>query len=296
MKLERIPFHLLRVTGRVVGPRGFQSRAAQRLNFLAYRHFRHEPRPDDVFIATYPKSGTTLMQMMVYQLSTDGSLDIDHIGDCVPWFEVVAARKPAYLEQLPSPRFFKSHFHYGQLPRQGRVIYILRDVRDVAVSYYHHAVTLMGWEMDFDKFLERFMKGKVPLGSWFDHLESWWPERHSQRVLFLRYEDMVADLRGTAQRVASFCSLDVDGTRLDRVVERCSIDFMRAHARLFDPRLFVARSRPRRTEGFVRRGEVGGWRDDVAPAQLARLHRRFDEVCRKLDPHDKELLSLDPGT
>lgn len=292
MKLQRIPFHLVRTTARIVGPRGFQSRASQRLRFLAYRHFRHEPRPDDVFIATYPKSGTTLMQMMVYQLSTDGSLDIGHIGDRVPWFEVVGASKPGYLEQLPSPRFFKSHLRYHQLPREGRIIYVLRDVRDVAVSYYHHAAA--GWDMDFDKFLGRFLAGKVPAGSWFDHLETWWPERHSARVLFLRYEDVVADLRGTAERVARFCSLQVDAARLDRVVERCGFDFMRAHNHLFDPRLFVLRERPGKTQTFIRRGQVGSWRDETTPAQIARMHRHFDRLCRRLDGNDSELRALDP--
>jgi len=294
MKFQRIPFYMVRGAARVVGPRGFQSRASRKLRFLAYRNFRHEPRPDDVFIATYPKSGTTLMQMMVYQLSTDGSLDIDHIGDCVPWFEVVGANKPGYLERLPSPRFFKTHLRYHELPRQGRIIYVLRDVRDVAVSYYHHAAT--GWDMDFDKFLQRFLAGKVPVGSWFDHLEAWWPERHSSRVLFLRYEDVVVDLRGTAERVARFCSLEVDAARLDRVAERCSFDFMRAHNHLFDPRLFVLRERPGRTQPFIRRGEVGSWRDETTPAQIDRMHRYFERVRRKLGRDDSDLVALDPRT
>jgi hypothetical protein len=210
----------------------------------------------------------------------------------VPWFEVVGAQKPGYLEQLPSPRFFKSHLRYRELPREGRIIYIVRDVRDVAVSYYHHAAT--GWDMDFDKFLGRFLTGKVPVGSWFDHLEAWWPERHSSRVLFLRYEDIVTDLRGTAERVARFCSLEADAARLDRVVERCSFDFMRAHNHLFDPRLFVLREKPMRTQPFIRRGQVGGYRDEISAAQIARLHQRFDRTRQKLDHNDRELLALDP--
>ena len=133
--LERVGFHLLRGAARTIGPRGFQDPAARRLRYAAYRYFAHEPRPDDVFIATYPKSGTTLMQMMVYQLSTTGSMDIDHIGDHVPWFEVVGAGRPQYLASLPSPRFFKSHHRRDELPAKGKVIYVVRDVKDVAVSY-----------------------------------------------------------------------------------------------------------------------------------------------------------------
>lgn len=39
-----------------------------------------ETLPDDIYISTYPKSGTTLMQMIVYQLTTDGRMDFLHIN------------------------------------------------------------------------------------------------------------------------------------------------------------------------------------------------------------------------
>src|SRR6476619_4193224 len=84
----------------------------------------HVPRPDDIFIASFPKSGTTLMQMMLYQLTSDGSMEIPHIDSVCPWFEYEFMNHRGDSTQelfaaLPSPRIFKTHMHYDDLPRQG---------------------------------------------------------------------------------------------------------------------------------------------------------------------------------
>ena len=46
--------------------------------------------PDDIFVVTYPRSGTTWTQMILYQLTTDGRMDFAHITQVCPWFELPA--------------------------------------------------------------------------------------------------------------------------------------------------------------------------------------------------------------
>lgn len=282
--MTSVPFRLMRGAAWLVGPHGLQQRAAQRIRYEAYRHFAHDPRPDDVFIVTYPKSGTTLMQMMLYQLTSDGSMDFDHIGDRVPWFEVTAVRRPDALARLPAPRAFKSHLHRERLPRAGRFIYVVRNVKDVAVSYYHHAVSLMDWDDDFDQFLKKFVAGKVPCGSWFAHLQSWWPHRDDSNTLFLRYEDLVADLPASARRVAAFCGLNASDAVLERTALRCRLDFMKQHFEKFDPRFFVPRTAPVRASSFLRRGIAGGWRDHHADWSILEQRARKASVPSELNP------------
>src|SRR5215208_7027095 len=95
--------------------------------------------PDDVFISTYPKSGTTLLQMIVHQLRGDGGMDIPHINAVVPWLETeVTTENYGFLAALPSPRVFKTHLHYELLPPGAKCIYSVRDVREVFVSGLHH--------------------------------------------------------------------------------------------------------------------------------------------------------------
>ena len=95
-------------------------------------------RKDDIYISTYPKSGTTVMQMILYHLTTDGSMDFNHIYDVSPWIRNASFRsqKPP---NLPSPRLIKTHDHYKDFDKntKGRFIYVYRNGMDVAVSHFH---------------------------------------------------------------------------------------------------------------------------------------------------------------
>jgi len=78
---------------------------ARRIYWLRLKHFDYVPRPDDIFIVTYPRSGTTWMQMILYQLTTDGSMDFPHIAEYCPWFER-SLRSARGFETRPAPRIF----------------------------------------------------------------------------------------------------------------------------------------------------------------------------------------------
>ena len=118
-------------------------RAALELNTLKY-HIQFGERDDDIYIVTYTKSGTTLMQMMVYQLTTDGNMDFNHIYDVSPWTD-----NDAFLDlpprELPSPRIIKSHRVYKKIDKdtKGKFIVVIRNVDDVAVSQFHQNKKLL---------------------------------------------------------------------------------------------------------------------------------------------------------
>ena len=120
---------------------------------------KFNPRPDDIFVVTYPRSGTTWMQMILYQLTTEGNMNFPHITMVCPWFERLL-KDGAAFDALPSPRVFKSHLSYRKIPKGPcKYIYVARDGKDVAVSYYHFHATHIGFKGSFDEFFERFLKG-----------------------------------------------------------------------------------------------------------------------------------------
>jgi hypothetical protein len=252
---------------------------------------RYRPRPDDIFIVTYQKSGTTLMQMLLYQLTTSGEMDIPHILSVSPWFEadLMNGGGPVdFFESLPSPRFFKSHLPYGKLPRNGRFIYIARDVRDVAVSAFHHQRLATGRDHDLGRFVDRFLRDQMNLPSWYKHLESWWPHRDDENVLFLTYEQVLGDLPGTVRKVAEFCRIELDEKELPRIVERCGIDFMKRYKETFDPRLRRYTTKP---VEFVRKGIAGAGREELTASQEETVSRRLQELAARLSCSPDERFS-----
>lgn len=239
------------------------------------------PRPDDIFVVTYPKSGTTLLQMMLYQLTTAGEMDFPHIDSVCPWWEMeLHVGRPEVLESMDSPRILKSHLRPRMLPKVGRKVYVARAVDDVAISAYHHHCLITGIDHDLEEFVRGFPGGWQMFGSWYRHLEAWWPHRHDENVLFLTFEEAVRDLGETARRVAEFCGLDADAETIARVRERCSFESMSAHDEKFDPRLrrFTAEA-----GAFIRRGRSGDGRARLGPESQAMLERHLSALRERLD-------------
>ena len=212
------------------------------------RGLAFEPRPTDVFVATYPKCGTTLMQQIVHGLRTGGDLDFEDISAVVPWLELAfdLGIDPT-TEQRANPRAFKTHLDRGSLPLGGRSIYVLRDPDAALVSFYHF---FSGWffepgAIDLERFALDFVLSRSGRGDYWEHLVSWWPARRDPQVLYLFYEDVVADLEACVRRVAAFIDLaaeqDLDEAALEARIEiatrQSSMEFMRRHPTLWEDRL-----------------------------------------------------------
>jgi peroxiredoxin len=235
------------------------------------------PWPDDIFIVTYPRSGTTWMQMILYQLTTGGTMDFPHITTVCPWFERSLKDGTAY-DALSAPRVFKSHLSYRKIPKGPcRYLYVARDGKDVAVSYYHFYTTHMGFKGTFDDFFPRFLRGEVHYGSWFRHVRGWWQHRNDPNVLLLRYEDLAADLPGRLRRIAAFCGLEVAPERWPGILERCSFAFMKQHESQFDPLTAMLYERGFQPHSHLRQGQAGAWGGQLSPRQARRFDRAFSK-------------------
>jgi hypothetical protein len=247
------------------------------------------PRRDDIFIATFLKSGTTLMQMLMYQLTTDGSMSFNHIHGRVPWIEMALGSTPGcdYLDQMPSPRVFKTHLFYDRLielaGESARAIYVLRHPGDVLVSMYHHAMIDAGHTIPLARFLEQGFLSHPWYGGWVGHTESWWPHRNDATVVHLRYPDAVAAPEETARRLATTYGLAFSDEIATRVTERCAIAFMRQHNDKFDPRTSSLLDTP---PTFIRSGTTGGWTESLSAGARVRVLDHITRVAGALGARD----------
>ncbi len=200
---------------------------------LAYR-----PEPTDIFISPYSKCGTTWMQQIVHGLRSGGSMDFEEITQVVPWLEMAhdMGTDPA-AEQVATPRAFKSHLRWDQVPKGGRYIVVLRDPVDAMVSLHRF---MDGWlyergSISIEEFAGYYLRRGAD-GYW-EHAASWWPQREREDVLLLTYEDMKADLAGVVDRVADHMGQGYDADRLALATRQAEFSFMKAHADQFNDNL-----------------------------------------------------------
>ena len=91
--------------------------------------------------------GTTWVQEIVWQIYNEGAISSEKQIYRFPFLESSACNSHKYMQidfkTLPSPRLIKSHLTYSTTPRsankddQCKYIYVARNPKDVAVSYFH---------------------------------------------------------------------------------------------------------------------------------------------------------------
>jgi hypothetical protein len=285
----------LRIENAVLMPCRAKLGSIRRRFSLVHYNSEYHGSPDDIFIVTYPRSGTTWLQMIVYQLTTDGAMDFPHIYDVSPFLEATMIPRRRNISELPgTPRVVKSHLPYHEIPKgPGRYIYCVRNGLDVAVSYHYHARKSypgMGG-LSSSEFFSRFMAGDVPYGSWFEHVAGWLRNRDRLNVLVVTYEELSADLEAAVKRIADFCGITIDPAAMPRILERCSFAFMRKHDAKFSGEQFYPNA-PALETPFIRKGQVGGWQQDLD----ARAASEFQEACdRRLRHLDKDVFRVLSG-
>ncbi len=196
-----------------------------------------ETRPSDVFIATFPKSGTTWVQQIVHSLRTNGSMDFSEISLIIPWYESAAFLGiDINAEQLAEPRAFKTHLPWDKVPKGGRYIYVVRNPADALVSYYHYmnGVMFERGTIELEEFCMEIFSWPKHFGTYFSHLRSWWERRHQADVLSLCFEEMKEDHASTVRRIARFLDIDAGEELLSRTTQQSTFEFMLAHKAKFD--------------------------------------------------------------
>ena len=238
--------------------------------------------PDDVFLTCYPRSGNTWVRFLIGNLiQQDQPADFMNLEKLVPDMYRTA---DWVLRRLPRPRILKSHECFD--PRYRKVIYLVRDPRDVAVSNYHQELKLGSIPEGYsiERFVPRWMEGQFwsRIGSWADHVLSWVSTRQEHEgFLFLRYEDLQKDPKAELARVAAFLSRKSAPEALAKAVELSSADRMRALEAGQGSR-WVSTYRTRQDKPFVRTATAGGWRSTLPADSAALIEAKWGQLMRKL--------------
>lgn len=194
------------------------------------RGLAYQPQPNDLFITPSDKFSATYLQQIVHSLRTQGDMDFDDISRVIPWLEMAhRLGLDIHAPQRGGFLAFKSHLGWQNIPKGGRYIVAFRDPKDVLVSMYHF---LNGWHWQSGVVsITEFASHSMRLDGWsyWDHLVSWWEQRHNRQVLLLAYEGMWADLPATVQTIAHFLGIELDQDLLNLVCKQASLESMLAN-------------------------------------------------------------------
>jgi hypothetical protein len=247
----------------------------------------HPPRrgllilPDDIFLVSFPKSGNTWTRFLLANLRfPDQPITFANIDKLVP--DPTSASKKEF-DQMPRPRIIKSHECFD--PRYPRVVYIVRDPRDVVVSQYHYHRKLRKIEDDstIETFVTRFLAGETcPHGSWGQNVSTWLAASEgSPRFLLLRYEGLVAETTRELAKVVAFLHLRSSPDQITQAVERSSADHMRKLEKAQTDKNGLTKG-SRKDLSFVRAAVPGGWRAELPAPMVARLEAAWGPLMQRL--------------
>ena len=230
---------------------------------------------DDTFLLSYTRSGNLWTRFLVANLVHPHlEVRLSNIEQLVPDTTVCSNRA---LKRTPRPRFIKSHNYFDH--RYKRVLYIVRDPRDVVLSYYHFQRKCHQIADDYPlkRYVDNFVTDTVGsnfYGSWFENVISWIMTRYPDpNFLLLRYEDMIGDTLREVARIAAFLGLSCSEARLNEVIALSSADRLRKLEKE-EADVWIGSKNRRQDIPMVRVATSGGWhtalpRDCVAKIETA---------------------------
>ena len=282
------------------------------------------------WISSYPKSGNTLVRAIISALffSRNGKFQLDqlkHTGqferrDRLNLIKKINEEEFLNLDKLKILSkywltlqnnenmkikkgfgFIKSHSSYvsmfnnwfTNLNNTAGYIYIIRDPRDVAISWAKHANLSyddsISFMINFNSCIEwaqtnselpENIKPKTFLSSWDEHVLSWTKNNLDVPKLVLRYEDLVYKKKEAVKIIVNFFEKNFkikfysNDKKIANIVESTSFEELRSQESKFG---FAEAS----SGVFFRRGEKNQWKNELTVEQIARLENKFRDFINK---------------
>ncbi|XP_043836600.1 sulfotransferase 1C3-like isoform X2 [Dromiciops gliroides] len=238
----------------------------------------------DILLVTYPKSGTVWTQQILSLILNKEDIQntiTKPTWERAPWIEQVHLWEFLAQNNASKPRLFTTHLPSKLLIHnlknsKVRVVYMIRNPKDVLVSYYHfHKFSKFLPDIDsFEAFFDQFLEGKVSFGSWFDHTKGWLGVQEELNFFLITYEELSQEPHQAIQNLCKFLGQQLEPEQLESIVHYCSFSFMSQNDKLnftlVPPEIF-----DHSVGKFMRKGTTENWKEFFSPEQNARFNKVY---------------------
>lgn len=253
-------------------------------------------RDDDVYLASYVKSGThwvwEIMAMLgrksaEYEPNPKEALFLDY-------------KDPDLLNDVRSPRILNSHWPCKLTPKgifekNIKIVHVQRNPKDVLVSLYHFYKNLdRPFTGSFQEFFPLFIGtyGVYQLYPWYKYVLEWerFTKRHPGQVLNLYYEDIKEDPEREIKKINEFLGTGCEDDLIRQIAHACHFENLKKadlEVKIKEDEMV----RNRKPSIAYRKGVVGDWKNYLTVEQ----NEEMDEWLREnlVDTELKFRYSLD---
>nr|GMD08403.1 cytosolic sulfotransferase 17-like [Ipomoea batatas] len=260
-----------------------------------------KPNPNDVILASFPKTGTTWLKSLLYAITNYSSLDSlakNSPHDLIPFLEVDVygeSSKSNIMSDTNSgcdaTRMFNTHIPYQFLGETFessgcRVVYVTRNPKDTLNSLWHF---VNKWKMDeqapweLEEAVEQFCRGVIPGAPYYEHVLGYRMAslKNPSKVFFITYEELKNDTNTHVKRLIEFlaCPFSDDDKKVEEIVKSCSFEILSSHE--------VNKSEecppwfPMPNNSFFRQAEVGDHKRYLSEEAIERIDALTREKFHK---------------
>jgi len=278
-----------------------------------------EFKSGDIIISSGAKSGLHWTKHQVSQLLAEAPEPNPQIGDLVPWLdwrmnptdtneERTRVLNEFDWSKTKGRRIFCTHTPFGPdfpIPFREDVKYIVsgRNPFDLVISAHHFiqdhndeffdAWGLKHLKLPFEELFEALLTGQLPI---LMFMETVWKYRHHKNVFMVHYADMRKDLPSHLKKLSEFLEVSLDPQTMDKVIERCSFEWMR---QFFDTEKGIGFRKPDGTvipvflsrEALLRKGAVNDQHEKLTPE----MRQRLEEALKQRWPPELYQWMLEGG-
>jgi hypothetical protein len=238
--------------------------------------------PDDVFLTSYPKCGNTWLRFLIANLIyPEKNPDLTNINILLP--DIEGGRKRDF-GRIQRPRILKSHQYFDH--RYSKIIYLVRDPRDVVLAEHHFDIKrrVIPPDLPLEEFVSRFVSGQLshPNGTWAEHVATWLSTRFDDpRFLLVKYESIQTQPMVEMERLAAFLGVVADQEQLAFAIKQSTAERVRELEKK-QWNVFGSTRETRPDMPYIRSGKSGGWKTQLPQPSVAVIESAWGGLMNEL--------------